>query len=194
VAPTKITVVPDDCERAPLARIWVGCKHQGSRKTPMTTQPPATRSSHRIDGETTSAGCRKRTDGATRAAPATRTCGNTNAGLDQPRPTVALVARSASDPSARNWDECATRRCSEQPSRTVAGSPKQWLAGRPVARRKRSLEPPAFPWQRGRNFRRQRDHAQGPLASSGRSNRRGLGNPAETRAAQPGGTAWNSIR
>jgi uncharacterized protein (DUF1778 family) len=35
-APTKITVVPDDCERAPLARIWVGCKHQGSRKTPMT--------------------------------------------------------------------------------------------------------------------------------------------------------------
>jgi|SRR5450755_1354904 len=34
----------------------------------MTTQPPATRSSHRIDGETTSAGCRKRTYRATRAA------------------------------------------------------------------------------------------------------------------------------
>jgi hypothetical protein len=35
-----------------------------------------------------------RTGGAARVAPATHTCGSTKAGLDQPRPTVALLARS----------------------------------------------------------------------------------------------------
>jgi hypothetical protein len=34
-----------------------------------------------------------RTGGAARVAPATHTCGSTKAGLDQPRPTVALLAK-----------------------------------------------------------------------------------------------------
>ena len=37
-----------------------------------------------------------RTGGAARVAPATHTCGSTKAGLDQPRPTVALLAKLAS--------------------------------------------------------------------------------------------------
>jgi hypothetical protein len=45
-----------------------------------------------------------------------------------------------------------------------------------------------------RLLRRQRDQASGLLASSGRSTRRAAPIPAETRAAQSGGTAWNSIR
>jgi hypothetical protein len=45
-----------------------------------------------------------RTDGATRVTPATRTCGSNKAGLDQPTPTVALVAKG------RLWRPALPRR------------------------------------------------------------------------------------
>jgi hypothetical protein len=48
-----------------LARTCLGCKHPTNRKRRMTTHPPATRTSHRIEHETTSAGCRNRTNPAT---------------------------------------------------------------------------------------------------------------------------------
>jgi hypothetical protein len=44
-----------------LARTCLGCKHTTNRKRRMTTHTPATRSSHWIEHETTSAGCRNRT-------------------------------------------------------------------------------------------------------------------------------------
>ena len=58
-----------------------------------STRPLCHGSSHDPSGRRLSPRYRNRTDGATRAITSTRTCGNTNAGLDQPRPTVALLAK-----------------------------------------------------------------------------------------------------
>jgi hypothetical protein len=67
-----------------------------------TANPDAASASQRSDVASTRAAaappesrCRSRTDEAARVARATHTCGSTKAGLDQPRPTAALLASSA---------------------------------------------------------------------------------------------------
>jgi hypothetical protein len=111
-----------------LAPSVVSASHQSSgRKTQRPrshTLMLSMQGSHHHDSSMARNGCCCRTDGATRVTPATRTCGSNKAGLDQPTPTVALVANLG---STRSEFGLIRQRC-VVPSgrlRTSATSPKR---------------------------------------------------------------------
>jgi hypothetical protein len=100
----------------------LGADSEHDARERLMAKPDVLSASQRSDAAITRAAAvppesrrRSRTEGPAGIAPATHTCGSTTAGLDQPRPTVALLARSAHGASRGRTSPTGSRNARPKP-------------------------------------------------------------------------------